>query len=80
MAKRKPKKLSREQSWAMARNRANGQIGFMVGTIKSIRSLDILSEKEKVQLQTVRRILTDMKDRWKDQNSTSRQQFLDTWD
>jgi len=80
MAKRKPKKLSREQSWAMDRNRANGQIGFMIGTIKSIRSLDILSEKEKVQLQTVRRILTDMKDRWKDQNSTSRQQFLDTWD
>ena len=80
MAKRKPKKLSRAQSWASDRNRAKGQVGFMIGTIKSIRSLNILSEKERGQLQTVRRILTDVKDRWEDQNSTSRQQFLDTWD
>ena len=80
MAKRNPKKLSRAQSWASARNRAKGQVGFMIGTIKSIRSLNILSEKERGQLQTVRRILTDVKDRWEDQNSTSRQQFLDTWD
>ncbi len=72
--------MSRAQSWASARNRSKGQIGFMIGTLKSIKSLNVLSEKEVAQLQTVRRILVNVKSNWEDQNSTSRQQFLDTWD
>jgi hypothetical protein len=79
MAK-KAKQMSRAQSWASSRNRSKGQIGFMIGTLKSIKSLNVLSEKEVAQLQTVRRILVNVKSNWEDQNSTSRQQFLDTWD
>ena len=77
---RRKKEPSRAQAWASARNRAKGQVGFMMGTIKSIRSLNILSEKEKSQLQTVRRILSSIRDGWEDQSSTSRQNYLDTWD
>ena len=79
MAK-KAKQMSRAQSWAASRNRSKGQIGFMIGTLKSIKSLNVLSEKEVAQLQTVRRILVNVKSNWEDQNSTSRQHFLDTWD
>tara|TARA_R110002020_G_scaffold249342_1_gene463242 strand:- start:154 stop:372 length:219 start_codon:yes stop_codon:yes gene_type:complete len=72
--------MSRAQSWASARNRSKGQIGFMIGTLKSIKELNVLAEKEEAQLQVVRRILVNIKSNWEDQNSTSRQQFLDTWD
>jgi hypothetical protein len=80
MMAKKAKQMSRAQSWASSRNRSKGQIGFMIGTLKSIKSLNVLSEKEVAQLQTVRRILVNVKSNWEDQNSTSRQQFLDTWD
>ena len=52
----------------------------MIGTLKSIKELNVLAEKEEAQLQVVRRILVNIKSNWEDQNSTSRQQFLDTWD
>ena len=80
MAKRKAQQMSRAQSWASARNRSKGQIGFMIGTLKSIKELNVLAEKEEAQLQVVRRILVNIKSNWEDQNSTSRQHFLDTWD
>ena len=75
MMAKKAKQMSRAQSWASSRNRSKGQIGFMIGTLKSIKSLNVLSEKEVAQLQTVRRILVNVKSNWEDQNSTSRQQF-----
>jgi hypothetical protein len=80
MAKRKMKLLTRNQAWAQSRNRSRGQIGYMLGTLESIKSLEILSEKELPKIATIRRILVDLKKNWEDQNSDSRQQFLDTWD
>ena len=80
MAKRKRKLITRNQAWAQSRNRAKGQIGYMLGTLESIKSLEILSEKELPKISTIRRILVDLKKNWEDQNSDSRQQFLDTWD
>ena len=46
MAKAKRKLLTRNQAWAQSRNRAKGQVGYMLGTLESIKSLDVLSEKE----------------------------------
>ena len=80
MAKRKRKVITHNQAWAQSRNRAKGQIGYMLGTLESIKSLEILSEKELPKISTIRRILVDLKKNWEDQNSNSRQQFLDTWD
>ena len=80
MAKAKRKLLTRNQAWAHSRNRAKGQVGYMLGTLESIKSLDVLSEKELPKISTIRRILVDMKKNWEDQNSDSRQNFMDTWD
>ena len=80
MAKRKRKVITHNQAWAQSRNRAKGQIGYMLGTLESVKSLEILSEKELPKIATIRRILVDLKKNWEDQNSNSRQQFLDTWD
>ena len=80
MAKRKRKVITHNQAWAQSRNRAKGQIGYMLGTLESINSQEILSEKELPKIATIRRILVDLKKNWEDQNSNSRQQFLDTWD
>ena len=79
MAKAKRKLLTRNQAWAQSRNRAKGQVGYMLGTLESIKSLDVLSEKELPKISTIRRILVDMKKNWEDQNSDSRQNFMDTW-
>tara|TARA_R110000744_G_scaffold115486_1_gene216103 strand:+ start:423 stop:686 length:264 start_codon:yes stop_codon:yes gene_type:complete len=74
------REMTQRQAWSQSRNRAKGQIGFMLGTLESIKSLDILAEKELTKISTIRRILVDLKKNWEDQNSDSRQQFLDTWD
>lgn len=80
MAKRKKKTQSRAQAWAASRNRAKGQVAFAKGSLASVIKLNVLTKDEQKSILTVMTRLRYILEAWEDQNSDSRQNFLDTWD